>query len=164
MKMSNIIINPWTINIFCDCSTNSKLERITNTAYGAMAFNQTTLIDSEFRILTDKTSNYGELKAINLGVRLANKIRNQYSFNRFNIFSDSYIASFGMRDYCKKWMAIDTGLYKRSTKQIVASQNVYIDTINIIVENNLPVTIWDQKGHVDVHDPASMKIAKELFE
>lgn len=164
MKMSNIIINPWTINIFCDCSTNSKLEKITNTAYGAMAFNQTTLIDSEFRILTDKTSNYGELKAINLGVRLANKIRNRYSFNRFNIFSDSYIASFGMRDYCKKWMAIDTGLYKRSTKQIVASQNVYIDTINIIVENNLPVTIWDQKGHVDVHDPTSLKIAKELFE
>lgn len=163
MKMSSVIINPWTINIFCDCSTNSKFDPITNASYGAIAFNQNTVIESDYRILTDKTSNYGELKAINLGVRLANYIRRKYSFTRFNIFSDSYISAFGMRDFCKKWKAIDAGLYKATNHQLVASQNVYIDTLNIIVENDLPISIWHQKGHVNVNDKQSLQNTKELF-
>lgn len=163
MKMSNLILNPWTVNIFCDCSTNSKFEAITNTCYGAVAFNQNTILETEYRILTDKTSNYGELKAINLGIRMANFIRKNYSFNHFNIFSDSHVSVFGMRDFCKKWVMSDNGLYKQSTHQLIASQNVYIDSLNIVVDNDLPISIWHQKGHVNINDPNSLQLAKEMF-
>lgn len=167
MNMSELIINPWTINIFSDASTSIKYRGApTDVCYGAIAFCGYQKLDEWYRVLHDSTSNHGEIKGINLAVRLAIDLINRgYIAHKINIFSDSQLSVFGIRDRCFRWKEADNHVYSpNGENQLIASQEVFIETMQLIVEYGLPVFIWDQKAHIAMSNPASLKQAKKAFQ
>ena len=167
MRLIDAIINPWSINIFSDASTTSKNRNQTtvDACYGAVAYEGHNKVNEIFRVLRNTTSNHAELRGINLAVRVALEMRDSHPYlNNFNIFSDSMISVFGISGYCKKWVNLDNAIYGMSpSPHLIASQEVYVDTLRLIVDNSLKVTIWHQKGHVNTNNMESIDNALDVF-
>lgn len=164
MKLSNIMITPLTANIFCDASTTPLQNDIVDACYGAVAFNMNDKIAEWYRVIHDTTTNHAELRGINLAVNIALILRNNGRYNHFNIFSDSKVSVYGMRDYCKRWLNVNNTLYTIGRRTPVASQDVYVETIKTIVDNDLYVSIWHQNGHVQTDRFESIDHAMRTFE
>ena len=96
----NSIHNPYTLNIFCDASIKS-IKNMNYGCYGAVAIYEDNIIDSSYQICSRTTNNDSEIRAIRSAVLLALKYRNNYQI--INIFSDSQISLFGIRDRCFRW-------------------------------------------------------------
>jgi len=146
------------LNIFCDASLRQG--KTTDIAYGAIAVVKDRIIDSECRINSDSTSNYGEAKGMLTAVSLAAKY--QYTFPIINIFCDSLYCVSTMNDYYRNWRIGQDG-YVYSGKSLVPNQSPFIGAIQIIQENNLSVNIFHQKGHVELKSFDSVKHAISVF-
>ena len=165
MNMSELVINPWTINIFSDASTKTAYRGSpTDACYGAIAYCEFDKVDEWYRIIHDTTSNHAEIKGINLAVRLAIYLRDIYPVSRFNIFSDSQISVYGMRDrYGNRYLA-DNHIYSSSNdNSLISSQEVYVETMQMIADYQLPVSLWNQKAHVAMSHSKSLEHAKNSF-
>lgn len=158
------MINPHTANIFCDASTTPIQNDVVDACYGAVAFSMNKKVTEWYRVIHDTTTNHAELRGINLAVNIALILRNNGNFNRFNIFSDSKVSVFGMRDYCKRWLNVNNTLYTIGRKTPVVSQDIYVETISTIVDNDLKLSIWHQNGHVQTDRYESIDHAMRTFE
>lgn len=132
------------LNIFCDASTRKRGNEV-DVCYGAVAVCEDTIIDEVYRINTNSTNNNAEIKAIRAGVLLAIRYKNQYE--KINLFSDSQISLFGIRDRIFTWTYHDDG-YIYGYDSRIKSQDVFIDIMNMIVSHNVQIQFYHQKGHV----------------
>lgn len=154
------IDNPHSLNIFSDASIR-KRGKLYDGCYGAVAVHNNTVIDKIYRISSNTTNNNSEIKGVRAAVLLA--IRNGNNFRNINIFSDSQISIFGIRERFDTWMfnPKDGKLYG-SMNQIIKSQEVYIEIMSLIQQFNLCVSFWHQKGHVK-NDYDSLVRAQHVF-
>ena len=136
---------PYVLNIFCDASLRHRGEA-TDICYGSIAVNKDNIIDSIYRVNTDSTNNRGEAMALLAGLYLAIKYRNTYSV--INIFSDSQISIFNVRDRYIDWKFIDGDYYIKSGG-VLSNQDVYTQILYIICEYDLHINFFHQKGHVN---------------
>ena len=159
-----------TLNIFTDASliTTDTKEYITCSGAIAVA-NITTenpvVVDRIFTINYNSTNNHGELTAILNGIEIANRLQNQ--FTKLNLFSDSKISVFGLRDWCTKWFNNIVGdpyaTIVSSSGAPVSNQEVIIAIIKTIVTNNIRISIYHQNGHVDPSSPKEVNAAMQVF-
>lgn len=150
-KLSNIFKSENVLNIFCDASiTNHNGETIGCPGAIVIKYNNDELYisDSKFEILRNTTNNKSELTAIFLALQLALKYRDIYPI--INIFSDSKISVFGLRDWIFSWInTIDEdGIIYSSSGLEVANQDIIKKIINFVVYNKLRFNLFHQKGHV----------------
>lgn len=145
------------INIFCDASidTTAKVacggcvivaqDEINNTIN-----DNYNIIAKRLIIQKDATNNSSEILAIWAGVVEALKIRNYYPGAIFRLFSDSKISLYGLRDWMKNWIANSEGspILISSSGTPVMNQQRFIEVYNLIVENNLRIELYHQRGHV----------------
>ena len=91
------------LNLFSDASmrTVSKKDHVLASCYGSVAVNKDTIIDEWFRCQSESTVPAAEIRGIRCSLILALKWR--HMFRTINIFSDSQIAVFGLRDYIYNW-------------------------------------------------------------
>lgn len=147
--MYNISLNdyiaPDILNIFTDASIKNRPNRKYSGCYGAAAVVYNEVIDEFCRIISDTTNNNAEIKGIRAGVYLALKYKG--IFKTINIFSDSQISVFGLRDRIINWKLYDDVLVTKSGTE-VKSQEIYFQIIHIILSNELSVNLYHQKGHV----------------
>ena len=153
-------------NIFCDAS----IDLATKIACGGcyiMTQDQIGRVE-EFgfkRIIQkDATNNSAEILAIWIGVVEALKIRQLYPGAIFRLFSDSKISLYGVRDWMKNWVSNinSDGVLISSSGQPVMNQQRFIEIFNLIVENNLKIEFYHQRGHVEErHMP--LTIARAQF-
>lgn len=138
--------NKYTLNLFSDASILKNKNKFTG-CYESVAVVEDTIIDSEYRIATDTTVNESEIKGIRLSLSLAVKYFNQ--FERINVFSDSQISIFGLRDYIYNWRCKNNTLYS-SLKKPVKNQSIFIECFNIMKDFQLfsKVSLLHQSGHV----------------
>lgn len=142
-----MIDNPYSLNIFSDASIR-KRGNLYDGCYGAIAVSNNQIIDEIYRISSDTTNNNSEIKGIRAAILLA--IRYQYNFSNINIFSDSQISIFGIRERFPTWRYnVKDGKLYGSADQPIKSQEVYIEIMELINQYNLTVTFWHQKGHVE---------------
>lgn len=154
-------INPQTLNIFTDASLRKgDSPETTSTCAAAIAFVGENIIDRQYRIFMGETSNFGEIKAVRLGVELALAHRNEFSI--INLFSDSQISIYGIRDRIFNWRIINEQLVGYANK-IIKNQNEFLDIFNLITANNLIINFWHQKGHVDSTNIKSLLYARSTF-
>ena len=115
------------------------------------------IINDNYNIITkrliiqkDATNNSSEILAIWAGVVEALKIRNYYPGAIFRLFSDSKISLYGLRDWMKNWIANSEGspILISSSGTPVMNQQRFIEVYNLIVENNLRIELYHQRGHV----------------
>ena len=142
--------NEDTLNIFCDASIVGKYENYRG-CYGVVAVVKDDIIDSCYRIASNTTNNNSEIKGLRAAISMANKWKNNFKF--INIFSDSQISVFGLRDYIYKWKynPRDGKLYG-SSKTPIANQEIFIECHYMMMEleslNNVCINIFHQSGHV----------------
>ena len=137
------------INLFCDASIDLE----TNIACaGCIVVNQvgkhTELITDRKMIQKNATNNSAEILAIWLAIREAIKLNEPGTV--FRLFSDSKISLYGMRDWIKNWInnIKPDGTLVSTSGEPVANQQTFIDIYNMIVENNIKVEFYHQRGHV----------------
>lgn len=153
-------VNDYTLNIFTDASLRKgDSPETTSTCAAAIAFVGENIIDRQYRIYMGETSNYGEIKAIRLGVELALAHR---EYNSINLFSDSQISIYGVRDRVFNWRIINEQLVGYANK-IIKNQTEFLDVINLVTDNNLNINFYHQKGHVDTTNIKSLLYARSTF-
>lgn len=150
-------INDYTLNIFSDASM---MHKKSIGCYGAIAKVGNKLIDKKLDISTNTTNNNAEIKGLRSAVFLAMRYQNIYP--NINIFSDSQISIFGIRDRIFNWTVSGNTLYGYGRAEI-QSQEIFLEIMNYIVESNLRVSFWHQKGHVKTNNFNSINDAAHTF-
>lgn len=166
--MNDIILsqfyNPKTLNIFSDASIVGKKNHYSG-CYGVVAVTEDNIIDNLYRLASHTTNNESELKGLRGALILANKWKSNYSY--INIFSDSQISVFGLRDYIYNWKynKYDGNLYGYSNKPI-ANQCIFVESHQLLIElqmyQNCIIRIFHQSGHVD-NNYYNLKNAASIF-
>lgn len=158
------IKNPNTLNIFTDASIhkigkdrNGKYEYVG--CYGAVAVIGGTIIDSSYKLTANTTNNNSEIKALREGVSLA--ITHKDKAPIINIFSDSQISVFGVRDRLLNWR-FQGGNFIGSTGQVIANQEIFMEIVRLILAHNIRINFLHQAGHV-VPTSSSLQSAMHVF-
>lgn len=140
----DLFYNNNVLNIFCDASISK-----TTGCYGVAAVCMDNIIDTNYRIVSNTTNNNSELKGLRSAISMANKYK--YNFQTINIFSDSQISIFGLRDYIYKWkFNPKDGLLYGSSKNPIINQSIFIEAYYMLKElNEFNINIYHQAGHVD---------------
>ena len=158
-SMYEIFYDENVLNIFSDASLRHR-GRTQDICYGAIAVNRDTIIDSECRINSDATSNWGELKGMLTAVYMAVKYKDKFPI--INIFCDSLYTVDTMNKYYKNWRINEEGIaYNKN--ELVPNQSPVIESIKVIIDNDLHVNIFHQKGHVELKDFRSIQNATDVF-
>ena len=140
------------IDIFCDASIDLNTKLACGGCYIASQDERGHLKDITYSLILQEgaTNNSGEILAIYSGVVNALKLRRTYPHAIIRLFSDSKISLYGVRDWIKSWIANmnSDGELISSSGQVVKNQQKFIDVYNLIVENNLFIEFYHQRGHV----------------
>lgn len=145
------IFNIHTLNIFTDASIK-KISNETIGCPGAIAIatadnGQEYMIDKLLRIERNATNNSSEIRAVALGVYLASKYNNRYK--TINLFSDSKICIYGLREWIFNWVnCINQEKMYNSSGNLVANQEIFVSIIQTIINDNIVINLYHQKGHV----------------
>ena len=157
-------VNDYTINIFTDASILNHPNGMTSGCYGAIVTRNRMIIDSDYKICTDSTSNNSEIKAIRSGVNLAIKWRNLSNNSvTINLFSDSQISILGIRDRIFSWRNKRDNLVGYGNSPI-KNQSVFIEIVNLVINSGLIINFYHQKGHVPIKNYEKLNKAIHVFE
>ena len=96
------LFNDRTLNIFTDASI-VKIENETIGCAGNNIVANNTIIDQPRLIYRNSTNNNSEIAAIHMAV--VNALNYRHQFETINIFSDSKICIYGLREWIFNWIA-----------------------------------------------------------
>lgn len=159
------LFHPTTLNVFTDASVKQVGNHEYFTSYGArLMLGYKSLTMSAYT--SPGTNNFGEASAIRLGVIMALNTLKFLEFIpvfRVNLFSDSKINLFGLRDWIYSWLykQDSNGVLISSSGTPVANQNILMDTATMILNNNLRICLYHQAGHC-INEKTMLK-GKEVF-
>jgi ribonuclease HI len=122
------------------------------------------IIDSGTKIVYGSTNNHGEVLAIYMGIQSLLSFREYDAF--LNLFSDSRISVFGLREWIYGWLKnVDpkTKLLINSSGTKVKNQDIFCNIINYIVENNTHLSIYHQRGHQDPSNVNELEVVRKSF-
>ena len=118
----------------------------------------------KFEIQRDSTNNISEMTAIYLALQLALEHRELLKVKKVDIYADSQWAIYSLTKWIRGWMNnIQNGIMINSSGMPVKNQELILSIIKLIVDNDLPVTFYHVKGHVNVHDIKSVEHALSVF-
>lgn len=147
------------INIFTDASIR-KYNTIMYSCAGAILKNKGDFIFSS-KLLSNSTNNRGELEGILLGVNLCKDYNIKTNRNNhFNLFSDSLVSIKTLTEWVKRWK-YKNGILYGSSGEIKNQDKIFL-IMYTILENNLNINLYHQKGHIK-NNKASLKKALEVF-
>lgn len=155
------IKQPDTLNIFTDTSMLNKVHLASS---GAHFYSGTTFIGEFVQIIPQATVNIGELMGVYFGLRQSLEYMKTGAFTTINLFSDSQITIFGLRDWVYNWVRDegDGHLHGYANKR-VQNETYFIHIINFILANNINVNLYHVRGHLDGDYFKNSRIFKENF-
>lgn len=139
------------LNIFSDASITGKPGNQTG-CYGVVGVVKDDIIDSTYRFSTHTTSNESEVKGLRAAIDMAMKYAGKFAC--INIFCDSQISVFGLREYIYKWRynPKDGRLYSSLGKPVV-NQDIFVECRlmldEICTKTGTIVALYHQSGHID---------------
>ena len=155
----DFFFNQETLNIFTDASVKTLQDGTVLSCPGSICVvtddkGNTYRLEEDFderNVVIGSTNNDGEIRAILLGIYYAIKYKNK--FNYINLFSDSNTCIQGISDWIFKWINnMKKGIMYNSSNKPVANQDNICSIINTIIENNININFYHQKGHVKNND------------
>lgn len=158
--MSEVMKFNESINIFTDASL-VHYSGHTITCGGYAVVKDGVIIDSNYRIINNSTSNYGELYAVLLGVQAAIKYKSL--FKNINLYSDSMISIQSLRNWIFKWKKEGDMLFN-SSGNYAENQDIITLIINVITLNQIPISLYMQRGHKNPSRRDDVLTQKEYFE
>lgn len=150
-------------NLFCDASIDNDRQLACAGCLVCLQDNNT-IQYQKLIIQNNATNNSAEILAIWSAINEVINLNNKYKNSVFRIFSDSKISLFGIRDWIKSWIYnMDNNKNLISSSGFpVANQQTFIDIYNLIVENDIHVEFYHQRGHV-LDGKVSYQKAREKF-
>lgn len=168
MRYSDIF-NENSVNIFTDGSIYNNMETgetigCAGTLLVGNVSNGFGIINDDYTILRNTTNNETEITAIYIGVRMAIDYIKHTGYNpTFNLFSDSKICVLGLREWIYNWIrCMNNGIMYNSNGTPVKNQEIFKNIVQLILDNNLCIKLFHQKGHVTKSD-ASLRNAMDVF-
>jgi ribonuclease HI len=157
-----MIFNNDSVNIFTDASIyKTKTSEETIGCPGFITIIDSQIVNCGYKILRYTTNNNSEINAIRLGILEALKYQGQFKY--INLFSDSQICIFGLREWIFQWVkCIHNNVMFNSSGKEVMNQSEFLDIIYTIILNNLNINLYHQKGHV-TKSFDSLNIAMKTF-
>ena len=141
-------------NLFCDASIDTSRNIACGGCYiTAQEGNLLYPVDTKAIIQLNATNNSSEILAVWIGIIEALNLRRLNPGAIFRLFSDSKISIYGLRSWMVNWVKNikpndkENILYS-SSGEPVKNQQRFIDVFNMIVENNLRIELYHQRGHV----------------
>lgn len=139
------IFNDKTLNIFTDASMRTIKDEVVG-APGYIAVIGSIMVHEDIRILRDSTNSESELYAIYMAIQYA--LLNRDKVQVINIFSDSQFAIYGLREWIFNWVHnIRNDRIYNSSKKEVAHQNIFMGIIYTILEYDLQINLYHNRGH-----------------
>lgn len=114
-----------------------------------------------YDIIPETTNNFCEMRAIGIAVTMANWYRQYYHIDRINIFSDSKISVYGLREWIYSWVRNAHNGELISSSGSVKNQTEILKIIQYIIQNNLRINLYHVRGH---HDHNTDKEFREFVE
>lgn len=141
--------NSETVNIFSDASMTTPKKDNQTGCFGVVAVIGNDIVDQRYRIVSNTTSNNSEIKGIRTAIDMAGQFAGKISF--INIFSDSQVSIFGLREYIFHWKKKGEYLYNSVGKK-VSNQNIFIesrDMLNYLENSSSIISLYHQSGHIN---------------
>ena len=160
MLRSEDIFNENSLNIFTDASMRTMPNGEQVGCSGVCVVGGCEILEESYIINRFSTNNDSEIKAIRNGVLIGKKYKNRFPVIR--LFSDSQISIFGIRDRIFKWSLYENKFYG-SENNPIKNQSIFVEILNEIIDNQLPIQFLHQKGHVNYKDQKSLMNAINVF-
>lgn len=148
------------INIFTDASVKHfKDLGITVGCPGYNVFFGNTMFrPTYYYYILDSTNNESEITAILEALKYVYENPTYFvNAERINIFSDSKISIYGLREWYKKWITnIRNGEMYSSSGKPVANQRFFLFTMAYTTLINKPVNFYHVNGHIDLWNKNSI--------
>lgn len=146
--------NDETINVFTDASVKNH-GQITESVAGALIIdNKANHILRRIRLIPS-TNNEGEIYAIFTGLMLIyehmSSTDKKYTYN---LFSDSKISVYGLREWYESWIKYSTGkdYFISSSGEPVKNQEIFIRCMDMIIRGEIHVNIYHVRGHMQANN------------
>lgn len=163
-----------TINVFTDASVKNHGQVTESIAGAVIQLNNGANINVpllRYTRLIPSTNNEGEIYAIYMGILACTEIKNLYPDKEFtfNIFSDSRICIFGLREWYRGWInnTIDmrADALISSSGEEVKNQQLFLRCFDAILSGNIHINLYHVRGHIDIRKSAQAKeFAKDFKE
>lgn len=138
------------LNVFCDASV-TKVEDKYTSCPGYAIVNKGKIIKSDYKVIYNTTNNYGEIYAIRMGVKAVYDMGYKLgTVSRINLFSDSQISIFGLREWIFTWyqnLNNNMQMVSSDKRLEIANQEVYNSIVNLIAYEGIPIHLYHQLGH-----------------
>lgn len=122
------------------------------------------IIDERYYVKIDATNNMCEIIAIWMAIYRAIELLYSQSLPfQVNIFSDSQISLFGIRDWITTWVANRKGNTLINSSGSVSNQEWFSDSYYAIISSGIKLKFFHQKGHVDANNYKSIYASDKLF-
>lgn len=143
----DMVYNPLMLNLFSDASIISRNNSYIG-CYGSLAVTGDKILEKKYILDSDTTVNKCEIKGIRSSLELAIKYADNFRF--VNVFSDSQVSIFGLRDYIYKWKYRDNKLFTSSGKP-AANQSIFIECIRLLDNPAIDgkINLFHQNGHIN---------------
>lgn len=167
MISKNIIFNCNTVNVFTDASVKKHNDGITESIAGSLL--QYQFYDENHQIksneiikctrLIPSTNNEGEIYAILMGIQMCieHKSKSKKDY-KYNLFSDSKISIFGLREWYKSW--ISNGIIHNdlinSSGEVIKNKQIFLRCFNSIITSKINIDLIHIRGHMN-NDPKKYK-------
>lgn len=160
------------INIFSDASMTANVHPngvCKFGCYGAIVVFLNEIIDKEYRVLSNVTTNQCELLGLKTALSFALKYCTRY--DKINIFCDSLYTVDTMREYIFSYRfkyseELGYNCLYNSQNKVIANQSAIVECaelLNRVKFMNPNVTIYHTSGHVDETNYDSIKRAARKF-
>ena len=137
-------------NVFCDASVVTTGDKYTSCPGYAIVY-KNKIIKSDYRVIFNTTNNYGEIYAIRMGIKSVYDMGYKLGYvSRINLFSDSQISVYGLRDWIFSWyknLNEDMLMISSDKRTEISNQEVYNSIVNLIAYEGIPIHIYHQLGH-----------------
>ena len=146
----DMFYNTKTLNIFSDASMIKGTKKLIG-CYGSVAVCMDNIIDTFYNIDSFTTTPACELRGIRSSIIHALKYGDQYE--NINIFSDSQICIYGLRDYIYKWKIHDGNFYTLGGT-VAKNGSLYVECNRLLHMGSLrfkEVNLFHQLGHVNIN-------------
>lgn len=149
-------VNEYTLNIFTDASIvkktidadGKKIDFFIGSP-GVLCYIGDQLVDEYHTVLIDCTNNQSEITAIQYGVIRGLSIAAMNgAIKNINIFSDSKLCIFSLREWIFNWVKnMNNGILYSSSGSKVANQLHFISVIDTVIQGNRDIRFYHVRGH-----------------
>lgn len=122
------------------------------------------IVNESYGLKKGSTNNMCEIIALWMGIYKAiNMLYTEQLPFQVNLFSDSKVSLFGLRDWIANWITSMKDGHLWTTSGPAMNEEWFVDSYNAIVSSGIKLKYFHQKGHVNINSSRALFEADKMF-